>query len=223
MTEPRLIQNFVGFRAVIVTDARPAVEQLEATVVKLGLVPDYPAITEAGVALEADSLNAEQDVLFIDSDLSVGLDALESHSADLPPVIGIIGVGAPSRLKALMRIGATAILRKPVHGGSVYSALFVGINEFRRRRNLMERLNAHERRRLGRRSLVKAILAVMKTAGCDEDQAYDRLRRESMRRRLSLEDYCDAFIRALPGASEHVPSVQGIQRADTTQTGGLLK
>ena len=223
MTEPRLIQNFVGFRAIIVTDARPAVEQLETTLVKLGLVPVYPAINEAGVALDAGTLDHGQDVLFIDSDFDASVEALEGHRASLPPVIGIIGVGAPSRLKALMRIGATATVRKPVHGNSVYSALFVGINEYRRRRDLIEQLAAHERRRLGRRAMVRAILSVMKTAGCDEDQAYDRLRRESMRQRLCLEDYCDAFIRALPGANGQETSVQGIHRAETSLTGGLLK
>lgn len=42
MTEPRLIQNFVGYRAIIVTDAKSAMLQLEVNLVKLGLVGQSP-------------------------------------------------------------------------------------------------------------------------------------------------------------------------------------
>lgn len=217
MTEPRLIQNFVGYRAVIVTDAKSAVLQLEVNLLKLGLVPFYPEIVDGGVQLDMAKLHEDQDVLFIDSDLNVTIEPPAGHKLSLPPVIGIVGVGAPSRLKSLMRLGATATLRKPVHGGSVYSALFVGVNEFRCRRALMQRLDDHDKRRRGRRYLVKAIVAVMKANGGDEDQAYDRLRREAMRQRLSLEDYCEMFIRALPGADEKSVEFQGTRRADTSQ------
>jgi len=190
---------------------------LDVNLVKLGLVPFYPGIADGGVQLDMKTLNEDQDILFIDSDLNVAIEAPAGQKLSLPPVIGLIGVGAPSRLKSLVRLGATATLRKPVHGGSVYSALFVGINEFRCRRALMERLEAHEKRRRGRRHLVKAIIALMRDSGCDEDQAYDRLRRDSMRRRLSLEDYCDAFVRTLPGADERDLPVQGKLRAETSK------
>ncbi|MBN9252893.1 MAG: ANTAR domain-containing protein, partial [Mesorhizobium sp.] len=89
---------------------------------------------------------------------------------------------------------ATATLRKPVHSAAVYSALFVGINEFRRRRYLADRVDEHERRRLMRKSLVQAVLIVMKRTGSDYAAAYDQLRRESMRSRQCLEDFCETFI-----------------------------
>lgn len=223
MTEPGIVQNFIGYRSMVVTESPAAVTQLEATLSKLGLSTIYPEIDGGRVEIKEEWLAGDQSVLFIDSDVNVSLEMPGAENLPRLPVIGIVGHQAPSRLKSLVRLGITATLRKPVHGGSVYTALFMGINEFRRRRAVMLELDAHERRRRGRRHLVKAIIAVMNSTGCNEDQAYDRLRRESMRRRLSLEDYCDAFIRALPGASEHLPSVQGIQRADTSQTGGLLK
>lgn len=217
MTEPRIIQNFAGYRAMIVTDQIAAVSQLDAMLTKLGLCPSYPGIVEGRAQLDIELLNGDQDVLFIDADTNVAIDIPGYQKMSLVPVIGIIGVEAPSRLKSLMLLGATAALRKPVHGAAVYSALFVGVNEFRRRRALMDRLEEHERRRRGRRQLVKAIIAVMKTTGCDEDQAYDRLRRESMRLRLSLEDYCESFIRAFPGANEPDLSIQGKIRAEKSQ------
>ena len=221
MTEPRIIQNFLGYRALIVTDARPAVSQLEATLTKLGLSVTYPEIEAGAVRLADDMLAGEQSVLFIDSDMNVAVEALGQEDR-LPqmPVIGIIGVEAPSRLKAIMRLGATATLRKPVYGGSVYSALFVGVNAFRQRRCLTLQIEEHERRRSGRRHLMKAIVHIMKTTDCDEDTAYDRLRRESMRQRLSIEEHCERFMRALPGGHEQTSRPQGITGTEKTKQGG---
>ena len=86
--------------------------------------------------LGEDVLAGDQTVLFIDADINVTVEALGQDRPPQLPVIGLIGVEAPSRLKAIMRLGATATLRKPVYGGSVYSALFVGVNAFRQRRAL---------------------------------------------------------------------------------------
>ena len=36
----------------------------------------------------------------------------------------------PDPGKALVNLGATSFLRKPVHGGAIYTALFLGINQF---------------------------------------------------------------------------------------------
>ncbi|MBB4652054.1 AmiR/NasT family two-component response regulator [Aminobacter niigataensis] len=138
----------------------------------------------------------EKDVLFIDSDLNLAVETGALEPSRCLPVIGIIGVEAPSRLRSLMQVGATATLRKPVHRAAVYSALFVGINEFRRRRYLADRVEEHERRRLLRKSLVQAVLIVMQRTGNDYAAAYDHLRRESMRARQSLEDFCETFIQA---------------------------
>lgn len=220
MTEPRIIQSFLGYRALIVSEARAAVSQLDTTLTKLGLGVTYPAIEAGVVKLGEDAFSGDQLVLFIDADLNVTIEAPGQGPLPQIPVIGLIGVEAPSRLKSIMRLGATATLRKPVYGGSVYSALFVGINAFRRRRSLMEQVQGQERRRHGRRFVMKAVIAVMKAADCDEDAAYDKLRRESMRLRLSIEDYCEKFMRALPGAHEQLPKIQGKTSAEKSNHGG---
>lgn len=214
MTEPRIIQNFVGYRAMIVTDAPAAVSQLESTLSKIGLTVSYPDVDNGSFQLRDELVTDDQAVLFVDSDMNVFVECSGHDRRPQIPVIGIVGVEAPSRLKSLMRLGATATLRKPVYGGSVYSALYIGVNEFRRRRALMLQLDEQERRRRGRRHLMKAVVAVMKSAGCDEDAAYDRLRRESMRHRLSVEDYCESFMRSLPGVHEPESEVQGMTCAD---------
>ena len=199
MSEPRIIQNFVGYRATIATEQPAAVGQLEDMLAKLGLSTASAGIVDGRLQINP----GDKDILFIDSDLNVVVETGTLDPSRCLPVIGIIGVEAPSRLRALMQLGATATLRKPVHQAAVYSALFVGINEFRRRRHLADRLEEQERRRLLRRSMVEAVLVVMRQAGCDHAAAYDRLRRESMRARQSMEDFCESFIQARgPGLDE---------------------
>lgn len=192
MSEPRIIQNFIGYRAIIATEQPAAVEQLQDMLNKLGISFGVAEISDGKLQIDP----GEKDVLFIDSDLNVAVETGALEPSRCLSVIGIIGVEAPSRLRSLMQLGATATLRKPVHRASVYSALFVGINEFRRRRYLADQVDEHARRRLMRKSLVQAVLVVMRRTGCDHAAAYDQLRRESMRSRRSLEDFCETFIQA---------------------------
>jgi AmiR/NasT family two-component response regulator len=138
----------------------------------------------------------DRDILFTDSDLHQPLNAWEVGSLLSVPVIGIVGIESPSRLKFLIQVGATALLRKPIHAAAIYSALFMGINGFWRQRYLECRLEDQERRQRSRRTIVKAIISLMKTAGIDDDQAYAILRRESMRKQLRIEDYCATVIGA---------------------------
>ncbi len=217
MIAPRLLQNFNGGRALIVTANRNAVEALDVTLAKLGVGAEYPDIVEARAEIDFATLNAERDILFIDGDLDVAVATEPNEVSRLPlvPVIGLVGVEAPSRLKNLINLGATAFLRKPVHGAAVYTALFLGINQFLLRGDMHGRLEEMERRRRGRRSVVKAIVALMTDAGVDDDEAYNRLRRESMRSRRSLEDYCEEYLgRRAEAPNRLVCEQPSVRRAD---------
>jgi AmiR/NasT family two-component response regulator len=214
MTAPRLLQNFSGGRAHIITANRGAVEALEATLLKLGVSVEHPAIIEGRALLDTAALQPDRDILFVDGDLD-GVLAIETDvETRLPPVpiIGLVGVEAPSRLKALTNLGATGFLRKPVHGATVYTTLFLGINQFLLRSDLGHRVRELERRRQGRRAVVKAIVALMRQAGCDDDEAYAMLRRESMRSRQNLEDYCEEFLRKKAGSAASCTEQAAVQR-----------
>jgi AmiR/NasT family two-component response regulator len=190
----RLLQNFKGGRALIVT-RRGWESTLETTLAKLGVSSEYPDIVDGRAQIDAAGLQAERDILFVDGDLE-GVVAIEVNPAShLPPapVIGLVGVEAPGRLKALVNLGATSFLRKPVHGGAVYASLFMGVNQFLLRHQMYERLQDFEERRRSRRALVRAIILLMQS-GLDEDSAYSQLRRESMRARQSLELYCEELL-----------------------------
>jgi AmiR/NasT family two-component response regulator len=216
VTEPRIIQNFVGYTAILVSDDREAVGLLGSALEKLGLTIVEPELGGGRTIVGQDAL-AGDCVVFVDADYGAGIELPVSAAQQVPlvPVIGLVGIAAPSRLKSLVQLGSTATIRKPIHGGYTYAALFVGINEFRRRRALAEKVEELERRRRGRKYLVKAILRVMQMQHCDEDEAYERLRRESMGQRLGLEDFCETFVRGFPDADDAGGQEQGRKRADT--------
>jgi AmiR/NasT family two-component response regulator len=113
----RLLQNFKGGRALVVIGRSEREGALESTLAKLGVTTEYPDIVGGRAQIDVGSLQPERDILFVDGDLE-GAIAIEVNPASrLPPVpvIGLVGVEAPSRLKALVNLGATSFLRKPVH------------------------------------------------------------------------------------------------------------
>lgn len=197
MIEPRLLQNFNGNRALVVTDRASAMDALVTALERLGVAVAAGNIVGSVGDIDLTTLSAERDVIFIDGDMGDGAALPLTPVGQLPPapVIGVIGVTAPSRLKALMRAGATSFLRKPIHASAVYPALFVGVNEYRRHRHLEALLEDQERRRRGRRDVVKAIIRVMALHGLDDDGAYDLLRRRCMAARQTMEEYCSALVR----------------------------
>lgn len=196
MTGPMILQNFSGGVVHLVAADTRAAEALATTLPKLGVELATVPLVDGKAQVAPADLRDDRDVLMVDADLDQPLDLCGFDGCPTVPVIGLIGVEAPSRLKAMVQIGATAFLRKPIHGAAVYSALFMGINGYLRRRHLETRLEDHERRRRGRRFVIKAIVDLMHRTGIDDDQAYSILRRESMRRRMSIEDYCATLVRA---------------------------
>jgi AmiR/NasT family two-component response regulator len=201
MTEPRLLQNFSGGRAIVVTDRASSLDVLTTSLDRLGVTTNPADIVGSIAAIDLATLHPDRNIIFIDGDIGDGAVLPLSPIGGLPPapVIGLLGVSAPSRLKALMRAGATSFLRKPVHGAAVYPALFVGINEYRRHRHLEMLLEDHERRRRSRRDVVKAIIRTMSEHGIDDDEAYELLRRRSMRTRQTVEELCKDLARSSDG------------------------
>jgi len=215
MSAARLVQNFSGNRALVVTLARTMVDNLEPTLGKLGLTVEFLALSDGKADLSAYDLQADRDILFVDGDLACPLDITPSPLAKVPPapIIALVGVETPGRLKALMNLGATAFLRKPVHSGVVYSALFIGINGFLRLRQLETRLEQNEKRRRGRRFVIKAMVRLMSETGMDDDHAYERLRLESMCARQTVEDYCEALLARNPCSRDDEPALAGGARS----------
>ena len=198
MTTPRLVQNFSGNRAILLGGSAGSSATLPMVLARLGLATEFLEPTEEALGALVPTLVPDRDILIVDGDVEVPHAGPFDRSLGLPlvPVIALVGVETPGRLKSLMAMGATAFIKKPVQQGGVYSALFLGCNEHRMRRHQGEIINDYEQRRQGRRAVVKAILHLV-GQGLDDDAAYEVLRREAMRARLSIEVYSDAFLQSV--------------------------
>ncbi|SFI72597.1 ANTAR domain-containing response regulator [Celeribacter neptunius] len=203
MRTPRVTQNFRDRTAVILTPGGRSLDALETTLRRLGLTPEPRPLTVPQQGLELpENLLPEQHIVLIDGDLSLPPVWPESYGladAMAPcPTIGLVGIEAPSRLKALFQLGALSLLPKPIHSGSVYSALFLAVNEFSRMNGLQGKLDDLTERRRKRIHVIRAVAALMRQQGLTEDAAYDVLRKDSMRARVSIEDHCEILMRARP-------------------------
>jgi AmiR/NasT family two-component response regulator len=189
MTTHRLIQNFRRSQGLLWASADFNADVLERTLLKLEV--SLRRVEQ----VRASELDPDRDIVFVDADQPINPAPLLQPGTSLSaaPVVGIVGVEAPSRLRLLAEAGATAILRKPIQASTVYSALFLGVNNHRRLKSAETRLAIVDRKRRGRRFLIKAVLALVQTRGLTDDDAYAELRRESMRRRFDLEEFCEAL------------------------------
>jgi AmiR/NasT family two-component response regulator len=104
------------------------------------------------------------------------------------PVVAVIGIESPSRLQRAFDIEPSAVLMKPVRSNGVYTALFFAFNEKHRRQQLNGKLATLQERQGARRILVKAILHLMQSLGLNDEEAYRHLRKESMSRRIPIEE-----------------------------------
>lgn len=194
MTTQRLIQNFRRARGLLWAGPDFNADALERSLIRLGV-----SLTRVE-KIASDALDPDRDIVFLDADQQVNPSPLLRADTNMTaaPVIGIVGVEAPSRLRLLAEAGATAILRKPIASGTVYSALFLGVNNYWRMHSAEMRLAIVNRKQRGRRYLIKAIVALIQERGLGDDEAYATLRREAMRRRFDLEEFCEALFQ--PGS-----------------------
>lgn len=189
----RAIQNFRGVRAALLLapDRNRAV--LAETLTRLGL--NAVALNPASVAGDPSTLEGAELVLF-DADAGEG-ELLPWAPGTAPvPLIAVVGLETPSRLQRAFDQAPVAVLQKPVRANGIYTALFFAANEHRRRLDLAEKLRALELRHGGRRFVMKAMLALMRRHGIDDDEAYRLLRKESMRQRATIEELAVRIVAA---------------------------
>lgn len=187
MKQPRVTQNFRDFRASIITSDSRTTTTLQTVLPRLGLTVD--AIHET---LPFEPAPGPR-VVFIDGDLALPSAGEEPEMPAECAIVGLIGSEAPSRLRGLVSLGALAFLTKPVHSGSVYSALFLAVNSFNRSMAMQAQIDDLKQRRKGRAHVLRAVTEMVLREGIGPDQAYDRLRRSAMHARQSVEDFCEAL------------------------------
>jgi AmiR/NasT family two-component response regulator len=193
----RDLSSFRGARALVIHQPDANRETLARTLKQLGLL-----VAEVGSDDETAILAAREacDILFYDAD-QTPVSILGTDMTDAPHV-ALIGHEVPSRLARVARQRCCGFLLKPIRATGVFSALYLAFNEAAaRRREAAERAALEERLR-GRRFVVKAILQLGAERRLDDEAAFRWLRRESMRRRLSIERLAEEMVQAQPGAAQ---------------------
>lgn len=181
----RPVQNFRGTTAILVMAEDRNHQTLRGILGRLGMVAHH--FDPQGDAANLKSLLTAADIVFVDTDMLDAQFGTVVAGAALP-VVAVIGIESPSRLQRAFDIEPSAVMMKPVRSNGVYTALFFAFNEKHRRQQLNGKLATLQERQGARRILVKAILHLMQSLGLNDEEAYRHLRKESMSRRIPIEE-----------------------------------
>ena len=176
----RPVQNFRGRHALIAHPADHNRAVLASTLGKLGL--SVTAVDPAG-GEPIPEAGGRVDIAFLDVD-----GAGPPWTPGEVPVVALIGHESPSRLQQAFELRPNAFLLKPVRPNGVYTAIFFATNGHARDRQLARILDGLEARHRARRLVTKAVLRVMERCDVDDEEAFRRLRKESMRLRVTVEE-----------------------------------
>jgi AmiR/NasT family two-component response regulator len=141
-------------------------------------------------------LTAVEDVDIVLVDADEGWDGLLPWTAaeKLIPLVALLASEAPGRIAWALDQGADALIAKPVTASAVYPALVMATRRHSEARRLNERIRRLEERVRLRPLVHAAVLGLMTADGCDENDAYGRLRREAMQTRLTLEQVAASLL-----------------------------
>jgi AmiR/NasT family two-component response regulator len=171
--------SFLGQRAVILHRPGETTDRLVRQCMLLGL--------RAEARWRPLRAVVDIDIVLVDAD--EGWDGLLPWTpAEKPvPLVALLASEAPGRIAWALDHGADALIAKPVSASAVYPALVMATRRHAEARQLNERIARLEERVRLRPLVHAAVRTLMVAEGCDENEAYGRLRREAMQARLTLE------------------------------------
>jgi AmiR/NasT family two-component response regulator len=171
--------SFLGQRAVILHRPGETTDRLVRQCMLLGL--------RAEARWRPLRAVVDIDIVLVDAD--EGWDGLLPWApAEKPvPLVALLASEAPGRIAWALDHGADALIAKPVSASAVYPALVMATRRHAEARQLNERIARLEERVRLRPLVHAAVRTLMVAEGCDENEAYGRLRREAMQARLTLE------------------------------------
>jgi AmiR/NasT family two-component response regulator len=174
-------------------------QSLKVTLGKLGITSHH--FDPQGAAADLKASMATADVAFVDTDM---LDAqfVPVIAGAALPVVVVIGIESPSRLQRAFDIEPSAVLMKPVRSNGVYTSLFFAFNERQRRQQLLGKLSTIQERQGARRIVVKAILHLMQSFDFNDEEAYRHLRKESMSKRIPVEELAAQILTSMAGTDK---------------------
>jgi AmiR/NasT family two-component response regulator len=142
------------------------------------------SVETAWPALPAAAVYA--DIVLYDVDMGHDAQFPWDRGAAPMPMIALVGSEAPGRLEWASRVGADALLMKPLGAEGVFAALLVARQAFELRRSLSAEITSLRQRLSARQTVVKAVNILARRA-VDEDAAYDQLRQLAMAWQVTME------------------------------------
>lgn len=181
-------KNFRGLHALVIHPEGANRDRLVTLLETLGM-----DVTAVEAASAADSAEVAYDLVLFDVDEGTG-NIFGWNAQPQVPCIALIGNEAPSRLTRVVSQRAASHIVKPIRSAGVFTAVFLAVNEFQQRQRMQREMDALRQRLAGRRIITKAVLQIMQLCGVDDDEAYEWLRTEAMRRRVPIEDMARASL-----------------------------
>ena len=190
----RTTPNFTGWHGVILHRGDSNIEKLKRQLGLLGFTTD--------VSWEPLTQSTKPDLVMVDADQGWdGLLPWDARQAPCP-IVALLGSEAPSRIAWAMKIGAGAILAKPVATSAIYPVLVMAIAIHDERRDVRER-EVLMQERIRMRPLVHgAVAALMSERKLSEEDAYTLLRSNAMRRRDTIEAIAASYLAGRDGLPE---------------------
>ncbi len=192
----RVIKNFRGMRAAILHAPDRNRHVIVETLARLGLATTV--IDSQAEPADAISIIQSIDILFYDADAPDCSFVLGAGDEIPIPTVAVLGLETPSRLERTLHLQPSALVHKPVRATGIYTAVFFAANQHRQNHELRTRLADLEARHGSRRFVIKAVMALVEQHGIDDEQAYRILRRESMERRLTVEEFATRLLASGP-------------------------
>ncbi|HEY6732263.1 MAG TPA: ANTAR domain-containing protein, partial [Roseiarcus sp.] len=170
--------SFLGQRAMILHRPSETTDRLVRQCALLGL----------RVEARWRPLRVVEDVDIVLVDADEGWDGLLPWTpAEKPaPLVALLASEAPGRIAWALDQGADALIAKPVTASAVYPALVMATRRHAEARRFNDRIARLEERVRLRPLVHAAVRTLMVADGCDENEAYGRLRHEAMQTRLTL-------------------------------------
>ncbi|WP_456490205.1 ANTAR domain-containing response regulator [Marinobacter nauticus] len=174
-------QSFPGRRKLLLIDCDDRTQQmLTKSIRRLGME-----------ALSADSAaqNLDESILAV----IVEIDELQSQEIlnqardQGLPIIALSRHETLSQIQSAIRVGATAMLNRPLTQSSVYTTLMMASN-LREQINALKAENSRQSLQIqARPQIAKAVARLMTDLKIDEHDAFDRIRTLSMELNISIE------------------------------------
>ncbi|TGN61856.1 ANTAR domain-containing protein [Paracoccus liaowanqingii] len=186
---PRVIENLRGLRVAVVHAPDQDCDALSSQLRRIGCepVPIWPAPVAVPQGV---------DLVFLQLDHGTHPSKTWALDEAAPAIIVVLEYENPVMLKALLDSGALGVLVKPLRPAGVLSTLVLaqGLGGYLKRqeakvRKLEESLKAH-------RDVAKAAKILGELKDVPESQAFELIRNQATRRRISMAQVANAIINA---------------------------